>query len=368
MTINRRQMCALSIPILFSSAARSQESNPTADPTLVAAAEKEGNVLIYSVTAVENWKYVIQDFRARHPKIEITTLDLPSGPECFERFFAESATNSRTCDLIVTQGRDQWLEFQRRGELLPYESTQAGNWPAWSKPYPGMYTPAVVPVLLAWNNALVPPAQRPKSMEDFVRIATSNSAGWKNRIASFTPLQGIFGYSVNYAVAQKHGDKAWGWFDSLSKLSPRLERSSGPIVEKVVAGEYVASWFVASSVLWSRLTDPARAKILGWSFIGDGQPVVLTGAGIPKKARNVNAAKLFLDYLLSVDGQRALGKGGITPARPDLSADKDVPYTYRSISEAVGGEKNIILVEWAKSNDWNHDAFVARWRSMFGPK
>ena len=146
MTITRRQLCALPLPLFLSSKAIGQAPQPLSDPATVAAAEREGRVLIYSVTAAENWKYVVKSFRERHPKIVVETLDLPSGPECFERYFAESATNSSTCDLIFTQGRDQWFEFQRRGELLAYDSTQSQSWPLWSKPYPGMYTPAVVPV------------------------------------------------------------------------------------------------------------------------------------------------------------------------------------------------------------------------------
>jgi iron(III) transport system substrate-binding protein len=369
MTITRRQICALPIPFIISKFAIGQTTNLETDiATTVAAAEREGTVLVYSVTAAENWKYVLQSFHDRYPKITVNTLDLPSGPECFERYLSESATNSRTCDLIFTQGRDQWLDFQKRGELLPYESKEAAKWPDWSKPYPGLYTPALVPVLLAWNNALVPQSQRPKTMEEFVRLATANSSSWRSRISSFTPLQGIFGYSVNYAFVERHGEKAWDWFSSLSKLTPRFERSSGPIVEKVAAGEYAAAWFVASSVLWSRLNDPVRAKIIGWSFIKDGQPIVLTGAGIPKKARNVNAAKLLLDFLLSNEGQHALGKGGITPAKPDFISDKDVPFTYKSISDAVGGEQNLILVEWAKSKDWDYDKFSTRWRSTFNTR
>lgn len=368
MTITRRQFCVLPLPILFSASAISQTVKSASNATLVAAAEEEGSVLIYSVSAAENWKYVIQSFRERHPKITINTLDLPSGPQCFERYLAETSTNSRTCDLIMTQGRDQWLDFQQRGELLAYESSEAANWPTWSKPFLGMYTPIMVPVLLAWNNLLVPKAQRPKTMEAFVRLASVNASAWKNRISSYTPLHGIFGYSVNYAFAMKHGEKAWSWFSDLAKLSPRLETSGGPMVEKIATGEYVAAWFVAASVLWSRLRNPALAKILGWSLIEDGQPIVLTGAGIPKRARNVNAAKLFLDFLLSVDGQRALGKGGFVPARPDIVPSKDVLFTYKSISDAVGGEKNIILVEWAKSHDWNFDKFATRWRSTFGSK
>lgn len=365
MNITRLLLLSLLIQMFASSAANAQASAAhSPDPVLVASAEKEGSLLLYSVTSAENWKSVIQAFNARYPRIAVATLDLPSAPECFERFSAESATNSRTADLIVAQGRENWLDFYKRGELLPYESPEAPNWPAWSKPVPGLYSPWTLAVVLVWNNILVPPAQRPRTMAEFVRTATANGASWRSRIGSYSAT--VFGASINYAFVQRHGEQGWVWLQSLAKLQPRLERSAGPMVEKLASGEYAAAWFVSSNVLWSRMNDPARAKLLGWSFIGDGQPIVPTGAGIPKRARNVNAAKLFLDFMLSAEGQRAIGRGGQTPARPDVKPDRDIAYTYSSIAEKVGGDGNVILVDWAPSEKRDMDGFIARWRTTFG--
>jgi iron(III) transport system substrate-binding protein len=338
---------------------------PAGYKQIVAEAEREGSLLIYSIMSPENWKPVIEGFNKRYPKIKIETLDMANARETFERYLAESKTNSRTGDLIATADPAGWIDFHDRGEILDYVSPEAGAWPAWSKPFPGIYTVSSDPMALIWNNSLIPEAKRPKTLADFVALSLANEKAWRNRVTSYGAHITSFGFGINYAFVKMHGDKAWDMFSQLAKLSPRFERSGGPMTEKVTSGEHVGAWFVSASTFWPRLNDPARARILGWSFIGDGQPVVLRGIAIPKKSRNVNAAKLMLDYVLSEEGQRAFGRGGLTPARPGVLPGEGIRHTYSSIAQAVGGEKNICYIDYDRNAVRDYNSFVARWTKAY---
>jgi iron(III) transport system substrate-binding protein len=367
--IDRRSVLVMSLlgAVMGVPAARAQTA-PSGYPDtyrqIIADAEHEGSLLIYSIMSPENWRPVIEGFNKLYPKIKVETLDLPASRESFERYLAEKSTNSRTCDLIATADPGGWIDFQKRGEILEYASPEAQAWPDWSKPFPGLYTVSSDPMAMIWNNSLVPEAKRPKTFAEFVALAAANERPWRNKITSYGVHQTTFGYGINYAFAKKHGEKAWQWFAELAKLAPRFERSGGPMTEKVTAGEYVTGYFVSAITFWPRLNDPARARILGWSFIGDGQPVVLRGVAIPKGSRNVNAAKLMIDFIISEEGQRAFGRGGLTPARPGIKPGDGIRHTYSSIAEAVG-EANIFYIGYDQDALRDYDAFVARWKQTF---
>lgn len=337
---------------------------PDAYRQIVADGQHEGSLLVYSIMSPENWRPVIEGFNKLYPGIKVETLDLPQAREAFERYLAEHSTNSRTADLIVTADPGGWTDFQKRGEILDYISPEAQAWPDWSKPYPGLYTISSDPMAMIWNNSLIPEAKRPKGFADLVALATANASAWRNRITSYGAHQGTYGYNLYYAVAKKHGDKAWAWYAELAKLTPRFERSGGPMTEKVTSGEYVAGFFVSAVTFLPRLNDPARARILGWGLISDGQPVVLRGAAIPKGSRNVNAAKLMLDYIISEEGQRAFGRGGLTPARPGIKPGDGIRHTYTSIAETVG-EQNMIYIGYDPDAVRDYDTFLARWKQTF---
>ncbi|WP_375457943.1 ABC transporter substrate-binding protein [uncultured Enterovirga sp.] len=365
--LDRRAILALSLAGatgLIGSAQAAPAGYPDGYRDLVAQAEREGSLLIYSIMSPENWRPVIEGFNKVYPGIKVETLDLPASRESFERYLAEKSTNSRTADLIATADPGGWIDFQRRGEILDYASPEAKVWPDWSKPFPGLYTVSSDPMALIWNNALVPEAKRPKSFADFLALSLANERPWKNKITSYGAHQTTFGYGIYYAFVKKHGDKAWEWLAELAKVQPRFERSGGPMTEKVTSGEYAAGWFVSAITFWPRLSDPARAKILGWSFIADGQPVILRGIAVPKGSKNVAAAKLMLDYVISEDGQRAFGRGGLTPARPGIQPGEGIRHTYSSIASLVG-EQNMIYIGYDEDALRDYDAFLVRWKQTF---
>lgn len=361
---------ALSRPAIAQGAQPSAQGAPAGYPAgyseIVAAAQREGSLLIYSIMSPENWRPVIQGFNARYPGIRVETLDLPNTRDVFERYLAERSTNSRTGDLLATAEPAGWIELSRRGEVLEYKSPEDEAWPAWGKPLPGVYTCSSDPLVFIYNKMLVPEAQAPKTFAEFVERARANARTWRGKITSYGVHNSGLGYSGNYAFARKHGDQAWQWFQQLAELQPRWERSGGPMTEKVTSGEYVMGWFVSAITFLPRLNDPARARILGWNFIGDGQPVVLRGVAVPKGSRNPNAAKLMLDYIASADGQRAFGRGGLTPARPDVTPGDGIRLTFSSITQAIGGEQNMCFIDYDPRMITDYQPFSDRWKSVYG--
>jgi iron(III) transport system substrate-binding protein len=359
--LDRRELLALSAGAL---ALHGGQAAAQASGEMVEAAKKEGSLLIYSIMSPENWRPVIEGFGKLYPGIKVETLDLPASRESFERYLAERSTNSRTADLIATADPGGWIDFHKRGEILDYLSPEAKAWPDWSKPFPGLYTLSSDPMAIIWNNSLVPEAKRPKSFADMLALMAANEKTWKNRVTSYGAHQTTFGYGIWYHFAKKHGEKAWDWFGEIAKLSPRFERSGGPMTEKVTSGESALGWFVSAITFWPRLNDPARAKILGWSFFADGQPMMLRGIAVPKGSKNVNAAKLMLDFVISEEGQKAFGRGGLTPARPGIKPGDGIRHTYSSIAEAVG-EQNLFYISYDEQALKDYDTFLARWKQVF---
>lgn len=332
---------------------------------VVKAANLEGTLLIYSIMAAENWKPILARFSVLYPQIKVQTLDLPSQSEPFERYLAETATKSRTADLIFSPGNENWIDLYKRGEILPLQLPQAQGLEKWMVPFPGLYGLSVTPVSLVWNNALVAEKDRPKDFAQFVDLVKAKGPQWRGKIATYTPLA-TFGRTVHGAYARFAGEKAWEQYAALAAATPRFERSGGAMVEKVLSGEYAAAWFVATSTVWPRLKDPARAKLLGWSFIGAGQPLLLSAAAVPKASKSRNCARLMIEFLLSTEGQRLLGLGGLTPVRPGLKPDGEgLTHTYSSIVEAVGGADKIARVDMDPSSSWDQERFLERYRKLF---
>jgi len=326
---------------------------------IVEASKEEGILLVYSVMAESNWKPVIEGFNELYPWIEVQTLDL-GGSEVFERYYAETASGAQTADLSITADPSGWLEFvKNRDEAVDYESPERSKLPDWSMPLPGLYTVSTDPMLILYNEQLLPETLRPKGLTHLAKLATENPDVFKGKITTYDIII-PFSFAINWAFVRDRGEESW---ETLEILGPMTlpEQSGGTQLNKLASGEYVVGYFVSSGV-FPKLPD--LEGIVGWNYIDDGTPVFLRGMAIPKSAKNINSAKLMLDFILSHEGQVAWGKGGLTPYRPDLTAD-ECPRTFQTIAEAIGGEEKMVLVNYDENAAPGRDAFVERWNKAF---
>jgi iron(III) transport system substrate-binding protein len=337
---------------------------PKSYSSIVEGSKKENKLVVYSIMAEYNWKPVLEGFRKLYPWIEVQTLDLGSS-EVFERYYSERASGAKTGDLIIAGAVDKWLQLLAKGEAIDYTSAEIDKVPKWSVPRKGLYTVSADPMLLVWNNALVPENQRPKSLAELAKITQDHPADYKNKVTTYNAATEAFGLNINWAYTKKYGDKAWDLLATLGKVV-RPERSAGPMVEKITSGEYKVGFFISAIVLFPKLNDPARAKLLGWAYPTDGTPIVLRGMAIPKGVTNLNSAKLMLDYILSHDGQVGFGKGGLTPYRSDVQANEVPRPTYDGVVQAVGGEDKVVRVEYDDDVMTKGQAFQERWKKLFG--
>ncbi|MDF1585548.1 ABC transporter substrate-binding protein [Marinimicrococcus flavescens] len=328
---------------------------------LVEASKSEQGLLVYSNMAEYNWAPVIKGFNELYPWIKVETLDL--GGEIFERYYAENSSGTRTADMVATGSIDNWLEFTDKGEAVDYKSPEADKVPDWAKPRPGLYTVSTDPMIIVYNKQLLPEAKAPKSIHEIAELVKSGDTKLDNKLTTYNAAASSFGLSLYWAWVHKHDD-AWDVFDTLGPLT-RPERSAGPQLEKITSGEYTLGWFLSGIVVFPKMSDPARKALIGWHFPQDGTPIFMRGMAVAKGAKSPNSAKLMLDFILSHAGQVAFGKGGLTPYRPDVKADEVPFFTYSSITEAVGGESNVVLVEYDREMLEKRDEFLARWKKAF---
>jgi iron(III) transport system substrate-binding protein len=106
------------------------------------------------------------------------------------------------------------------------------------------------------------------------------------------------------------------------------------------------------------------SPVLTWHLIEDGTPVMMRGIGITKKSQNKNSAQLFVDFVISREGQLAAARGGMTPYHSDLRTD-EVPFlTFDAIRERIG-EKNVLLIKYDERMVADMKAFNDKWRAAY---
>lgn len=335
-----------------------------ADSGAVERSKNEKVLHIYSNIAAYNWGPVLDAFRTRYPWIQVEALDL--GPaEAFERYYSESSVKRQTADLIAVAAPDSWMRFMDRGQVEPYEAADSAALPAWSKPATGVYTISTDPMVVVYNRLLLKaPEQRPASLDQLAALVRKNPGPYAKRLTTYDATSHPFAYALHWAYVNKRGAKGW---ETLQALGPQTRPEGGGaiMVEKITAGEYVGSYFASSVTFLRRMKDEGRERVLDWSLLRDGTPIMVRGIAITKAATHKASAQLFMDFVLSREGQIAVAKGGLTPYRSDVTK-RDVPFlTFDSIRESIG-EANMIVVGYDRAMLTEQPQFLKQWRAAYG--
>ncbi|SFO67173.1 MULTISPECIES: ABC transporter substrate-binding protein [Actinomadura] len=319
---------------------------------IIAAAEKEGSVLMYSNANSEIMKPLATAFMKKYPKIQIKNLDLED-TQIVERYKSEAATGARTADLVMMSNQPVMSRFAGDGHITDYKDPNVANLPAHARLAPGVVAMSQDPVVALFNKSLLPKDEQPTSMGEFAEMAPK----LKGKIG-VVDITNAIGYYATASYIKRAGEDGWKNLEALGPSSG-VENGAGNIAQKMLQGGYSASFFVLGSV--RPLITGDAAKVLNYAYLTDGTPLVPRAIGITAKAQHPNAAKVFLNYALSVEGQQEACKGGFSPYRAGVKC----PYGLAAIEDAVGKD-NVIIDGWAPEFVTGQAATVKRWNEVFG--
>ena len=171
-----------------------------------------------------------------------------------------------------------------------------------------------------YNTNLVKPGDVPKSFEDFL------DPKWKGKIAWSSTVIGAMLF-ITGARNFMGEEKALAYLQKLAKqdIAP-IASANRVVVDRVMAGEHALCLdaFLHHPIISARKGAPVAPLPL--------EPVltVVSSVMLPKAPPHPYAAMLFIDYLLSKEGQARLQGADYFPAHPEVAAspdlDKIVPH------------------------------------------
>jgi len=322
------------------------------------ASKGQERVLVYSTLRPDNWQPIQAALKERYSWIRLEPLRMGSHNEALERYRAESASGTRSADIVIASLPDEWPRLSEKKELIDFEPNDLKDLPKFAKPGPGYFTLSVEPQVLIYNKLLLPAPMQPKGFADLADKIAKNPTLFKNKVSSYNPTVSPFSYSIYWTVKDHHGDKFWPLFDRLAS-AVRFEQTTGVIVDKVMTGEYLVGLFLPEPLVPT--LDEKRGRVLGVLYPNDGTPVSPRTMGIPKTSQSPDSAKLVVNFLLTEAGQKAIAAGGLMPYRAGVAMPDG-----RSYAKVIAEGGSAALVEFKPEMETGRDAFLGRLRKALG--
>jgi iron(III) transport system substrate-binding protein len=253
---------------------------------LVDAAEKEGALTYYTANFAEVEQEVIKAFNKRFPKIKISMVRAPGG-QLITRIKTEAAAGKLAADVVNHSDRGLMLALDDM--FQDYAPPNAADYRPDALVSPKFWPGVTLGWCIAYNTQLVKNA--PKSWMDLTKPEYKDK-----QIGQVVGPSGGTTWTRVMFERQVLGEDYW---KKQAALGVTLYPSGAPTSDSLVRGE-ISIAPLLYNIIYTKIVEGAPAEAI---FAPEGVPIVPYADGIPKTSKSPNAAKLFMNWRLSREGQ-----------------------------------------------------------------
>jgi iron(III) transport system substrate-binding protein len=268
----------------------------------IAAAKKEGKVVIYSTTDTAAANFLINDFKTLYPGISVEYNDMNS-TEVYNRFISEKAAGAGSADVLWSSAMDLQVKLVNEGGAMTYASPEIANLPAWAVWKNEAFGTTYEPLSIVYNKRLLTGDEIPQSHADLMRVFTTKADKIKGKVTTYDIEKSGVGFML-ITQDSKYNPQFWDLIRALGVAGPRFQSSAGTMMERISSGENLVGFNIFNSYAALRAKkDPSIGIVLPKDYALVMSRVMFAS----KTAKNPNAAKLWIDYILSKRGQTIIG-------------------------------------------------------------
>lgn len=263
-----------------------------ADPKIIEAAKKEGELHWWSTIAQDQSQKIIDEFMKLYPFLKANYWR--SGSVGLHNKVMIEARAGRSSWDVVSQTAPEFIaELKVRKLIAAYDSPERRSFSSDFKDKDGYWTGTyALPTGLGFNSQLVKREEVPRNYQELL------SPKWKGRKISVDDES----YELLIGLIQAWGrNAAVGYLKKIAEQEPMIGRGHTQRTQLLAAGEFPLAIAYTHTVEWSK----SQGNSVDWVNL---EPVVIKfdGVMLGSKAEHPNAAKLFVDFILSQKGQQLL--------------------------------------------------------------
>ena len=271
--------------------------------SIIDSAKKEGRVVFYASMEAQSAQRLVAQFEKKYPFIKVDATRVGS-ERMATRLIAEAQGRKVQADVVNQSGFDFYGVLQK-GIFESYQSPERAALPPEYKDEQGLWTINSATLnVIGYNTKLVPPAIIPKSFWDLADpkwkgqlLMDENESKWMAGMMTYYGEAKVMELLRRLATQEIQFRVGHTLIQTLAAAGER------PIVAVAFANGVERLKKDGAPIDWVA-ADP----IIGLTF----------GLGLVKDGPHPNAARLFIDFLLSREGQEILAAVGYYAPRTDV--------------------------------------------------
>jgi len=276
-----------------------------------AGAEPAGRLVLYTSQPNADAQATVDAFRARHPAVEVEWFR-EGTTNVMAKLEAEFAAGAPQPDVLLIADSVTMEGLKAQGRLMPHPDADVAAYdPATMDPERYWFATKLITTGIVYNTAAT---MVPASWQDLLRPEA------KDQIVMPSPLTS--GAATIHMVALTgHPGLGWEYYEALAAQGALAQGGNGGVQTAVAGGERLYGMIVD----YLPIRAAAQGAPVAFVFPGEGVSAVSEPVAILATARNPEAARAFVDFLLSREGQELAAAQGYLPADPAVPPPAGFP-------------------------------------------
>lgn len=268
-------------------------------------------LMLYTSQPNEDAQMTVDAFERTYPDIKVNWIR-DGTTKLTARLQAELAAGGGTPDVLLISDSVTMESLRQQNLLAPYKSPEAARYDASLYNADGYYygTKLITTGIAYHRQAPVKPA----SWQDLLKPELRNMTTMPSPLYSGAAL-------IHLATLTDNPQLGWDYYQKLKENGAMPQGGNGAVLSAISSGSKAYGVLVD----FMAIREKAKGAPIEFLFPQEGVSIVTEPVAMMKTAKNPDAAKAFIDFVLSEQGQRLVLKQGYLPARADLPVPEGFP-------------------------------------------
>ncbi len=277
-----------------------------------AAAAPSGTLRVYTSQPSGQMARVVEAFRKSLPDVKIE-LFRSGTTEVMSKLQAEFAAGRPQADVVLIADAVAMTQLKNDGRLLSYPEASADRVPSTLiDPDRTFFGTKLITTGIVINTNLVKTA--PTSWRDLLPAAAAGKTILAHPLYSGAAV-------IHVGTMVQQGEFGWNYFETLARNGAIAGPGNGAVIEAVARGEKAYGIVIE----YMAFNAKAKGSPVDFIFPREGVSAITQPVAILKTSRNIEAARAFIDWQLSLEAQRQSVAQGYFPIFADLPPPKGYP-------------------------------------------
>src|SRR6202166_4297102 len=349
-TIRRRNFIFGSSALVVLGTGRKVSAQAAASMTphekeLYDAAKREGELTWYTAHSDDITSQALgRSFESLYAGIKVNVLRT-TAQVAYQRITQEIKASAIQCDVLSSTDLGHSVELKDKGafeKYVPENASKVLDIYHGYDPDGYFFVTSAGMIGIGYNTAKVKAADAPKNWTDLL------DPKWKDNIALGHP--GFSGYVGTWTLTMRN-QYGWDFFEKLAKNNPRIGRSINDTVTMLNAGECSIA---GCGPVGTLLESVQKGNPLAMVYPTEGTVLIIAPSGIMKGCKHPNAARLYMEFLLSEGASRIWVEHFTESIRPEVSPSegaksaKDLKIIRPTVAEITKGVPEVIK-QWRET-------------------